>query len=114
VSGADEGRRAARTVLVTGRSGFIGYHLCRALLARGDRVVGIDAMTDYYDVVLKRARRERLRAQPGFRDLGAHIETPGLLAETFAAHRPDIVLGLAAQAGCATRLRHPRPMPNRT
>ena len=54
------------TVLVTGAAGFIGYHVCRALLARGIRVVGIDNLNDYYDPALKRARLDRLAAESGF------------------------------------------------
>jgi UDP-glucuronate 4-epimerase len=89
----------SRTALVTGSAGFIGYHLCRTLLTHGFRVVGLDAMTDYYDVALKRARRNRLRGEPTFADVEGRIETPCLLAELFARHRPDIVVHLAGQAG---------------
>jgi len=54
------------SVVVTGAAGFIGYHVAEALLARGDRVIGVDNLNDYYDVGLKRARLERLQAKPGF------------------------------------------------
>ena len=54
------------TVLVTGAAGFIGFHVCQALLARGDQVIGIDNLNDYYDVNLKRARLEQLEARNGF------------------------------------------------
>ena len=54
------------TILVTGAAGFIGYHVAEALLARGDRVVGLDNLNPYYDVRLKEARLERLRARSGF------------------------------------------------
>ena len=53
-------------VLVTGCAGFIGYHVAEALLARGDAVVGLDNLNDYYDVRLKQARLDRLRQQAGF------------------------------------------------
>ena len=48
-----------RTIFVTGTAGFIGFHLARLLIAEGFRVVGIDAMTDYYDITLKRRRHAR-------------------------------------------------------
>ena len=54
------------TVLVTGAAGFIGYHLCEALLARGETVIGVDVLSDYYDVHLKKARLERLESHAGF------------------------------------------------
>ena len=54
------------TVLVTGAAGFIGYHVTEALLARGERVVGVDNVNDYYDVGLKQARLARLDANAGF------------------------------------------------
>ncbi|MEM7709226.1 MAG: SDR family NAD(P)-dependent oxidoreductase [Pseudomonadota bacterium] len=88
-----------RTALVTGSSGFIGYHLCRRLLDDGFRVIGIDAMTDYYDVALKARRRAMLRQSDVFSDVEDRVETPGRLADLFAEHRPDVVVHLAAQAG---------------
>jgi UDP-glucuronate 4-epimerase len=90
---------SARSALVTGSSGFIGYHLCRRLLADGFRVLGVDAMTEYYDVALKERRRAMLRQAQGFRDVEARIEAPGLLRDLFAEHRPQVVIHLAAQAG---------------
>ncbi len=51
-------------ILVTGCAGFIGYHVAEALLARGDSVVGVDNLNDYYDLRLKRARLDRLRERP--------------------------------------------------
>ncbi len=53
-------------ILVTGAAGFIGYHVCEALLGRGERVVGVDNLNDYYDPALKQARLERLRGRNGF------------------------------------------------
>jgi UDP-glucuronate 4-epimerase len=87
-------------VLVTGAAGFIGYHVAAALLARGERVIGIDSLTDYYDVRLKRARLERLRRSPGFGFRGVDIaDRAGMAA--LAADHPDIdgIVHLAAQAG---------------
>src|SRR5580692_9557124 len=54
------------TILLTGAAGFIGYHVAEALLARGERVIGVDSLNDYYDQRLKQARLDRLVSQPGF------------------------------------------------
>ena len=89
----------SRTVLITGSAGFIGYHLARALLDRGDRVIGLDALTDYYDVSLKTDRHAMLTPNPNFTEVIGRIETPGLLRDLFETQRPDAVVHLAAQAG---------------
>lgn len=96
-----------RTALVTGSAGFIGYHLCRRLLADGFRVVGIDAMTPYYDVRLKERRHAMLLQTPGFRAETGRIEEPGRLA-ALMEERPEIVVHLAAQAGVRYSLEDPR------
>ncbi len=86
--------------IVTGAAGFIGYHVCRALLARGDAVVGVDSLTDYYDVRLKEARLARLAPHDGFRfrraDIADQAATFALFDAEPAATR---VVHLAAQAG---------------
>ena len=88
------------TVLVTGVAGFIGFHVATALLARGERVVGVDNLNDYYDVTLKEARLAELEDRPGFDfhylDLADWRATDAVLAR-----HPDIdrVVHLAAQAG---------------
>lgn len=88
-----------RTALVTGSAGFIGSHVTQRLLDDGFQVIGLDAMTDYYDVSLKQRRNQRLRAHPGFRLVQARLEEPGRLENEMAEHRPEIVIHLAAQAG---------------
>ncbi|AHM03582.1 UDP-glucuronate 5'-epimerase [Roseibacterium elongatum DSM 19469] len=88
-----------RTALVTGSAGFIGYHLCQRLLDDGWRVIGLDALTDYYDVTLKERRQSMLLQSSGFSAVNDRIETPGILHDLMAAHRPDAVIHLAAQAG---------------
>ena len=87
------------TILVTGSSGFIGFHLCQRLLSDGWQVVGIDAMTDYYDVSLKDRRQAMLCQSRNFRAVNDRIEQPGLLADLFADQHPEAVIHLAAQAG---------------
>lgn len=99
---------APRTALVTGSSGFIGYHLCLRLLAEGWRVVGIDNLSDYYDVRLKQRRQAMLSQHPGFSVRNDAIETPGVMRELFATHRPDVVVHLAAQAGVRYSIENPR------
>ncbi len=96
-----------RTALVTGSAGFIGYHLCRRLLADGFRVVGLDAMTDYYDVTLKERRHAMLLQSPGFRAEIGRIEEDGRL-RTLLAERPAVVVHLAAQAGVRWSIEAPR------
>ena len=97
----------ARQALVTGSSGFIGYHLCRRLLADGWQVTGLDAMTDYYDVALKERRRAMLLQSPGFRSVEARVETPGVMAAAMAA-APEVVIHLAAQAGVRHSIEAPQ------
>ena len=97
-----------RTALVTGSAGFIGYFTCKRLLADGFRVIGLDAMTDYYDVALKERRQSMLLQNPNFRAINDWVETPGLLMELMANERPDIVIHLAAQAGVRYSIENPR------
>lgn len=97
-----------RTALVTGSAGFIGYHLCRRLLDDGFRVIGLDAMTDYYDVRLKERRHAMLRQAKEFQAIEARLEEPGRLMELFERERPDIVVHLAAQAGVRHSIEAPR------
>ena len=98
----------ARTALVTGSSGFIGFHLCQRLLADGFRVVGYDAMTPYYDVALKQARLEMLAQHQGFTTHQALVEEPGRLGAVMAAERPQVLVHLAAQAGVRYSIEAPR------
>ena len=94
-------------VLVTGAAGFIGMHTCERLLARGDEVVGIDNLNDYYDVRLKEARLARLVGQPGFRFIRIDIADTPQLARLFAEERFARVVHLAAQAGVRYSLQNP-------
>ncbi|MER2527373.1 MAG: NAD-dependent epimerase [Candidatus Competibacter denitrificans] len=95
-------------VLVTGSAGFIGSALALRLLERGDNVVGLDNLNDYYDVNLKKARLERLRPHRGFTDIRASLEDAAALTETFVKHRPERVVNLAAQAGVRYSIQNPR------
>jgi UDP-glucuronate 4-epimerase len=97
----------ARTALVTGSSGFIGYHVCKRLLADGWEVIGIDSLSDYYDVALKERRQSGLLQSAHFRTVTERIETPGVIHDLMEAHRPDALIHLAAQAGVRYSIDHP-------
>jgi UDP-glucuronate 4-epimerase len=94
-------------ILVTGTAGFIGAHLAHKLLDRGDEIIGIDNVNDYYDVSLKEARLARLRARPGFTEVRIALEEREKLFAVFARHRPARVVNLAAQAGVRYSLENP-------
>jgi UDP-glucuronate 4-epimerase len=93
--------------LVTGSAGFIGYHTAERLLARGDQVLGVDNLNDYYDVRLKEARLERLTRHPGFRFHRLDIADRAAMERLFAAEKPKRVIHLAAQAGVRYSLQNP-------
>ena len=97
----------AMKILVTGTAGFIGSALALRLLARGDQVIGVDNLNDYYDVTLKEARLARLQGHPAFTDLRLNIEDSDAMREVFATHRPERVVNLAAQAGVRYSLENP-------
>lgn len=93
---------------VTGSAGFIGFHLCRRLLADGHLVDGFDAMTPYYDPALKQRRLELLARTNGFRNTVGALEDMATLERAYEAARPDVVVHLAAQAGVRYSLENPR------
>jgi UDP-glucuronate 4-epimerase len=94
-------------ILVTGAAGFIGFHLATRFLERGDEVLGLDNLNDYYDVRLKEARLDRLREYPAFRFVAADLADREAIAELFRRERPARVVNLAAQAGVRYSLTHP-------
>jgi UDP-glucuronate 4-epimerase len=94
-------------VLVTGSAGFIGSALSLRLLERGDLVLGIDNLDDYYDVGLKRARLARTSGLAGYTDLRVDIRDRDAVAGVFAEHRPERVVNLAAQAGVRYSIENP-------
>lgn len=94
-------------ILITGTAGFIGSTLALKLLARGDEVIGVDNVNDYYDVTLKEARLERVKAHAGFTEVRGNLEDRELLEATFKKHQPQRVVNLAAQAGVRYSLENP-------
>ena len=86
-------------VLVTGTAGFIGSHVALELLRRGDEVIGFDNLNDYYDVSLKRARLARFDAHAAYTHVHGDLADRDAVEAVFAAHRPERVVHLAAQAG---------------
>lgn len=95
-------------VLVTGAAGFIGSHVAKRLLARGDEVVGVDNVNNYYDPTLKEARLERLARHKGFRNARLDIADAAALGKLFAQEKPQRIVHLAAQAGVRYSLENPQ------
>ena len=94
-------------ILVTGTAGFIGSHVAMRLLDRGDEVVGIDNLNDYYDVELKKARLARFAGHPRYTHLAADLADRAAIETAFATHRPQRVINLAAQAGVRYAAQNP-------
>lgn len=94
-------------VLITGTAGFIGSTLAQRLLERGEEVIGIDNLNDYYDVTLKEARLAKIKDHPGFTEARINIEDRPAMEALFAKHKPNKVVNLAAQAGVRYSLENP-------
>jgi UDP-glucuronate 4-epimerase len=95
------------SILVTGAAGFIGFHVAERLLRRGEEVIGIDCLTPYYDVRLKRARLAGLRQRPGFRFFEIDMAAPEALTGALAGIPTSRAVHLAAQPGVRYSLEHP-------
>lgn len=94
-------------ILVTGSAGFIGFNLSQRLLSRGDQVIGIDNVNNYYDVSLKEARLNLLKAQENFGFYKLDLADKEKIEQLFSEHKFDVVVNLAAQAGVRYSLENP-------
>jgi UDP-glucuronate 4-epimerase len=94
-------------VLVTGAAGFVGLYVSKILLARGDEVIGLDNLNDYYDPRLKEARLAQLTGEPGFRFHRLDLADRAGMARLFAEERPEAVVHMGAQAGVRYSLENP-------
>jgi UDP-glucuronate 4-epimerase len=95
-------------ILITGAAGFIGSNLSARLLARGDEVIGVDNLNDYYDPTLKQARLEQFCRSGPFTDIRADVADRDAMAKVFAEHKPQRVVHLAAQAGVRYSITNPQ------
>ena len=95
-------------ILVTGAAGFIGFHVARRLLERGDHVVGLDNLNAYYDPALKNARRALLEQHRNFGFVHVELADAGAMSQVFARGRFDAIVHLAAQAGVRYSVENPR------
>ena len=100
-----------KNILVTGAAGFIGFHLCKKLIAHGIKIIGIDNINDYYDIELKKKRLEIL-SQTSSKNNWQFNQTDLLdkdqLLQLFQDHKPETVINLAAQAGVRYSIENPR------
>jgi UDP-glucuronate 4-epimerase len=94
-------------ILVTGAAGFVGFHLSTRLLARGEQVVGLDNINDYYDPQLKLNRLAQLEGAPGFRMVRCGLEDRGAVEQLFREEGFDTVINLGAQAGVRYSIQNP-------
>jgi UDP-glucuronate 4-epimerase len=95
------------SILVTGCAGFIGGHLCRKLLERGEDVIGLDNLNEYYDLSLKMGHLSQLQAFPNFRFFKVDLADRPEIAKIFASEQPQRVVNLAAQAGVRYSIQNP-------
>ena len=93
--------------LVTGSAGFIGFHLCNSILKSGNKVVGVDCLTDYYDINLKKTRLAILKNNPNFIEEKIDISNLQEIMKVFRKYSPNIVIHLAAQAGVRYSIDNP-------
>lgn len=96
-----------RNTIVTGAAGFIGFHLCKRLIENGSKVIGIDNLSDYYDIKLKEDRLKQLSTKANFAFIRADLSDRECLKNIFDKNDIDVVVNLAAQAGVRYSLQNP-------
>jgi len=94
-------------ILITGTAGFIGFHFAKRLLEEGNEIIGIDNINDYYEIGLKESRNGILKNMKGYTFYKESLENPEAINKIFQAHKPGIVINLAAQAGVRYSLKNP-------
>lgn len=99
-------------VLITGTAGFIGNKLAEVLLARGDQVIGVDNVNNYYDPLLKEARLSRIKKHKNFTEIREDIADRTAMEKAFSQHKPQRVVNLAAQAGVRYSIENPHSYVN--
>lgn len=97
----------AKTYLITGAAGFIGFYLSKKLLEKGCIVIGVDNINDYYDVNLKYTTLEKLKPFEKFTFIKGDISDKDMIMKIFEEHKPNIVVNLAAQAGVRYSIDNP-------
>ena len=102
-------RSEQKTALVSGAAGFIGFHVSKLLLDTGWRVIGLDCLSDYYDIKIKENREKILLSYVDYFSIHEKIESPSILCNLMDKHRPEIIIHLAAQAGVRYSIDNPRP-----
>jgi len=95
-------------VLITGTAGFIGFHLAKIMLENNWNVIGIDGITDYYDILLKKNRHKILKEDPNFKAYEIMLEDEESISNIFRDHSPSIIIHLAAQAGVRYSIENPK------
>ncbi|MDA9816933.1 GDP-mannose 4,6-dehydratase [Alphaproteobacteria bacterium] len=93
--------------MVTGSAGFVGFHTCQIFLFNKWKVIGLDAITDYYDVNLKTDRHRILEENHDFKSYKGLLQDQKLLEEIFLIHKPNVIIHLAAQAGVRYSIENP-------
>ena len=101
-------KKKEKIALITGSAGFIGYHLSNKLLQNGWRVIGLDCMSDYYDISLKQDREKILLKSDNYRSVRANVEDFKTLLKILDKERPTLIVHLAAQAGVRYSIENPR------
>ena len=93
--------------MITGSAGFVGFHTCQTFLSNKWKVIGLDAITDYYDVNLKKDRHKILEENHDFKSYEGFLQDQKLLEEIFLKHKPNVIIHLAAQAGVRYSIENP-------
>src|SRR6056300_462656 len=96
-----------KVAFITGTSGFIGFHLATLFMSNDWQVVGLDALTDYYDINLKKSRQKLLLENSNFHNYEGFIQDVKLLNHIYLKHEPTIIIHLAAQAGVRYSIENP-------